>query len=239
MRIQCTFDLFPETHEQHQFAITNLLERQKREKKQENRTEVVKERQRIFHRDIYLSGLYLSQLSADLPPLIARLYKPDTISSERMLQELNKHLAIADEEASYARLTDDQWQKLNDLLAQYQPENPPVTEHVTQQAAPEVSEQLNVIEQQQQLLIERIEALAVTTRSEASQPADSQSNEQLLSVIEDNQLSLMRELQSVKSQLKKITKGGLAAVTVDKEEPQVDLDVQLERAQRIKSKQLW
>lgn len=127
MRIQCTFNLAPELHEQHDFAIENLRAWQISEKARNDDKDIAQQRRSIFHRDIYLSGLYLHQLSPDLPKRVSEQYKPSGVSAKGLTQQValfdDELLTSANmpiEQASGIVLDDSQWLKFEGLLAEQQ-----------------------------------------------------------------------------------------------------------------------
>ncbi|MFS1439671.1 hypothetical protein [Shewanella sp. 10N.286.48.A6] len=120
MRIQCTFNLAPELHEQHRFAIENLRAWQINEKQRNDDKDISQQRRSMFHRDIYLSGLYLNQLSAELPKLVSEQYTADSVNVGRLIKQLALFDSQIDEqdqlEAQEMSLAENQWQKMEQLF---------------------------------------------------------------------------------------------------------------------------
>ncbi|KPZ71172.1 hypothetical protein AN944_01914 [Shewanella sp. P1-14-1] len=129
MRIQCTFNLAPELHKQHSFAIDNLRAWQETEKSRGDDKDIALQRRSHFHRDIYLSGLYLHKVSADLPRLISEQYHVDGVSAARLMKQISlfddteSDLAIEPGLAtSHQGLEEAQWQELEAILASHREE---------------------------------------------------------------------------------------------------------------------
>ena len=128
MRFKYTFNLEPESNKQHRFAVDNLRAWHESEKQREDVKDVALSRRDNFHREIYLSGLYLHQLSEELPRLVSKQYCPEGVSSERLMQQLgvvadsNPHStqAKANVEADSMILEETQWQRLELMLSQQQ-----------------------------------------------------------------------------------------------------------------------
>ncbi|WP_282166563.1 hypothetical protein [Shewanella japonica] len=129
MRIQCTFNLAPELHKQHSFAIDNLRAWQETEKSRGDDKDIALQRRSHFHRDIYLSGLYLHQVSADLPRLISEQYHVDGVSAARLMKQISLFDDTESEPAiepglatSHQGLEEAQWQQLEAILASHREE---------------------------------------------------------------------------------------------------------------------
>lgn len=124
MRIQCTFNLAPELHEQHRFTVENLRAWHISEKQRNDDKDVAQQRRSIFHRDIYLSGLYLYQISAELPKLVSEQYKAGSIDVTRLTKQLaifeNPIDELKDVNDPVITLADSQWQKMEQLLNSHQ-----------------------------------------------------------------------------------------------------------------------
>lgn len=129
MRIQCTFNLAPELHKQHSFAIDNLRAWQETEKSRGDDKDIALQRRSHFHRDIYLSGLYLHQVSADLPRLISEQYHVDGVSAARLMKQISLFDDTESDPAiepslatSHQGLEEAQWQQLEAILASHREE---------------------------------------------------------------------------------------------------------------------
>ncbi|WP_119968844.1 hypothetical protein [Shewanella japonica] len=129
MRIQCTFNLAPELHKQHSFAIDNLRAWQETEKSRGDDKDIALQRRSHFHRDIYLSGLYLYQVSADLPRLISEQYHVDSVSAARLMKQISLFDDTESDPAiepslatSHQGLEEAQWQQLEAILASHREE---------------------------------------------------------------------------------------------------------------------
>jgi hypothetical protein len=127
MRFQCSFNLDPVLHEQDGFAVANLRAWQVSEKKRTDDRDTSQQRRSIFNRNIYLSGLYLHQLSADLPRLISEQYNANGVSVKRLTQqvalfdgaiEAQPEIAAV-ETSNYVVLEDSQWQKFESMLEKH------------------------------------------------------------------------------------------------------------------------
>lgn len=190
MRIQCTFNLAPELHEQHRFTVENLRAWQTAEKLRNDDKDIAQQRRSIFHRDIYLSGLYLYQLSSELPKLVSEQYKADNIDASRLTKQIALIAPHVDESGTVnvpagdpqVSLAESQWQKMAQLLEAHQQQilaeqkvereaeaqAHETLAHEKQLAATELlTEQLSSMQQQQTQLLERIEQ----ADTQAKQPA--------------------------------------------------------------------
>lgn len=113
MRISCSFTLTPDGLEADAEAVRLLKAWQQSEQAREASPEVLRQRRNEFHRQIYLSGLFLHQLAPRLPALLA-----DALDGARNAEQL---VALAEAAGVNLRpeagLSAAQWQKLSTLMA--------------------------------------------------------------------------------------------------------------------------
>lgn len=269
MRIQCTFNLAPELHEQHAYAVENLRSWQVSEKARQDQKDIAQQRRSIFHRDIYLTGLYLYQISPELPKIVSEYYTGNGVSVKKLTQQL----ALFDEldvkvEAPIlptpveAELSQTQWQKLEAMFAQQQAT---LTEQHNKQAddssnafIDQLTSALDSLQQQQALMLaqltKHIENQASLT--EQVQPANSNKPNEatdlapyikaldgnkadLISVIESNQKALVSAFNHLKKQVLTSNQSGQAASYDASLEQDNPLNAQLARASKVKAKGLW
>ncbi|WP_028110697.1 hypothetical protein [Ferrimonas futtsuensis] len=244
MRIRCSFTLEPEQHQSHSHAVERLRQWQQREKSLGGDNQAQLARRNAFHRDLYLSGLFLHQCSPQLTAqLSAHLGEPNP---EAALQQCLTNAGLPP--SGDGALSDGQWQQLTSMLktAMATPK-PEVTtdlralsrqlEQVEQKLSiipqsqaspvepnlPALEAQLAQLVECQQALMEKIDALPGR-----SQPDFSPSLLQL----KQGQEKLMSQLKGLKGQL---TQPGTAAA-----EPEpANLDSRLEKASRVKAKGIW
>ncbi|MGS0725812.1 hypothetical protein ACVBKF_06460, partial [Shewanella sp. 0m-11] len=72
MRIRFNVGLEPEIYDSHSYAIKTLRGWQQQEKARNDETDIVLQRRIQFHRDLYLSGLFLHELAPQLPSMLTQ-----------------------------------------------------------------------------------------------------------------------------------------------------------------------
>ncbi|WP_417350177.1 hypothetical protein [Ferrimonas sp.] len=244
MRIRCSFTLEPEQHQSHNHAVERLRQWQQREKSLESDSQVQLARRNAFHRDLYLSGLFLHQLSPQLTAqLSARLGEPNP---DAALQQCLSNAGLL--QSGEGALSDGQWQQLTSMLktamATPKPEATTDLSALSQQleqveqklstipesSSPAGKPDLSALEGQlaqlvacQQALMEKFDALP-----ERNQPDLSPSLLQL----KQGQEKLMSQLKGLKGQL-------VQPGTGTTEPEPARLESQLEKASRVKAKGIW
>lgn len=233
MRIRCSFILEPQRHTHHEFAVGHLRSWREREKLRQDATEVQQQRSSDYHRDIYLTGLYMEKLSPQLPGLIAQSFNGDSITLTR-LQQLLQQVGVSD--ADESGLSEAQWQKLTSMLkiAMAAPKSEAnvdlggIEQQLKQLSLPDASPQLEQILATQQQLLERLSA--------QPQPAATGYPSELerdLATLRQGQEKLLAQLKNLKVQV------ATASPTAAPAEPEESMDTQMEKARRIKAKGLW
>ncbi|MBY5921403.1 plasmid partitioning/stability family protein [Ferrimonas balearica] len=113
MRISCSFTLTPASQESDAEAVRLLKAWQQDEQARDASPETQRQRRSEFHRQIYLSGLFLHQLAPRLPALLA-----DALDGAKTAEQL---VALAEGAGVSLRpetgLSAAQWQKLSTLMA--------------------------------------------------------------------------------------------------------------------------
>ncbi|MBY5990631.1 plasmid partitioning/stability family protein [Ferrimonas balearica] len=113
MRLSCSFTLSPDQHEADAFAVQTLKAWQLAEQGRGDSAEVQRQRRNAFHRQIYLSGLFLHQLAPKLPALLAEALGERV--SAQTLTALAEGAGVSLD--SQSGLSEPQWQKLTALMA--------------------------------------------------------------------------------------------------------------------------
>ncbi|GAA4874661.1 hypothetical protein [Ferrimonas pelagia] len=119
MRISASFHVEPEHKATDLHTVTTLKAWQQGLRQRYNDADQLKTAQSNFHREIYLAGLYLNQLSGDLPRQLADCFSADKVKGETLLHLLaanGVHSGASTEPVS-ALLCDRQWQQLKAMLA--------------------------------------------------------------------------------------------------------------------------
>ncbi|WP_299804215.1 hypothetical protein [uncultured Shewanella sp.] len=247
MRIRFNVGLEPELFDSHSYAIKILRHWQQEEKARNDETDIVLQRRIQFHRDLYLSGLFLHELAPQLPSLLTQTLLQDKVNSQTLACQI-KSAGLSLEPAAENGLSEQQWQKLSTMLE---------TANLPKQQSESLK--LTAIEQQlaqlQQLMLEGQEQLnsalteSAASQSEASNKETSQTEVSAetkqhhadfsaqLSQLKQGQDKLIAQMKSLSSQL------SLASVNAPANDDSASiapsLDTQLERARRVKSKGLW
>ena len=224
--------------------MERLRQWQQREKSLESDSQAQLARRNAFHRDLYLSGLFLHQLSPQLTAqLSARLGEPNP---DAALQQCLTNAGLL--QSGGGALSDGQWQQLTSMLktamATPKPDAgtdlgaltrqleqvehklstiPEPTPAPVDPALSALEGQLTQLVEFQQALMERFDALP-----ERSQPDLGPSLLQL----KQGQEKLMSQLKGLKGQLAQ------PGTTATEPEPP-KLESQLEKASRVKAKGIW
>lgn len=211
MRFQCSFELLPKVFESHQFAIENLVDWKNKELARHEDADTGRKRRTQFHRDIYLSGLFLHHLSDHLPKLVAEMYHPESTTIDRLIKELQclekdssatqktSEGSLEGNEAESITPTESQWQRLEALL-----------DHMQQSRASEQAElvtMLGQLDERQQRFSGELDHLA--TRADSSSvvtnmEADDVSQEKTNTAIDTLQHSVVAELKRLHQTLSDI-----------------------------------
>ncbi|MEZ9593337.1 hypothetical protein AB4298_01740 [Shewanella sp. 10N.261.52.F9] len=251
MRIRFNVGLEPELFDSHSYAIQCLRLWQQEEKARNDETDIVLQRRIQFHRDLYLSGLFLHELAPQLPSMLTQTLLQDKVNSQTLACQL-KSAGLVLEPAAENGLSELQWQKLSTMLE--------AASLPKQQSEPL---NLTAIEQQlaqlQQLMLEGQEQLSSALTHSAASQAEARNNETSqtevsddtklhqpdfsaqLSQLKQGQEKLMAQMKSLSSQLAQVSVSTVANSSANDasnlETP--SLETQLERARRVKSKGLW
>ncbi|WP_108945516.1 hypothetical protein [Shewanella halifaxensis] len=248
MRIRFNVGLEPEFYDSHSYAIKCLRLWQQEEKARNDESEVVLQRRIQFHRDLYLSGLFLHELAPQLPAMLTQTLLQDRVNCQTLASQLSA-AGLSLQPAGENGLSDKQWQKLTAML-----EEASVS---AQQAAAvdltEVEQQLSQLQQQMlegqaqlnsvlanatENLVTQTQAAASATPAQDSQQAEFSAQ---LEQLKQGQDKLMAQMKSLSSQLAQVSVGALAnnSAANDNSADTPSLETQLERARRVKSKGLW
>lgn len=266
MRIQCIFNLAPELYEQHEFAVENLRSWLMSEKNRKDNQDVAQQRRSNFNRDIYLSGLYLHELSAELPALVSEQYRANEVSVKRLTQQValfDDNDRAEQEDSGNAShetvLEEGQWQKLESLLkAHHQSVTVPLSEQIAALSitsmVEQVAKQLSALQSQQQEIVDEFKLLTRLGGTEAAEglsAADSdhltldislaKHKDELLFAIDTNQKKLISTFNGLKKQVSGLS-NSLRNAEVSSGEDDLEtqaLTAQLQRASKVKSKGLW
>lgn len=242
MRIRFNVGLEPELFDSHSYAIKCLRLWQQEEKARNDETDTVLQRRVQFHRDLYLSGLFLHELAPQLPSMLTQTLLQDKVNCQTLACQI-KSAGLSLEPAAENGLSEPQWQKLSAMLE--------AASSAKQQSEPP---NLTAIEQQlaqlQQLMLDGQEQLSsVLTHAPASQPELGAENGQQqvdfssqFNQLKQGQEKLMAQMKSLSSQLAQVSATALANNSANDDSASADtpsLETQLERARRVKSKGLW
>ncbi len=251
MRIKCSFTLEPAIHECHRDAESSLRQWKDQLQVSNDNVDIVRERVNNFHRQIYLSGLYLHNLAPELPLMLSQNFTQN-VESKTFFNLLAAVGVTAETKAAEpispeAVLSEQQWQKLtglvNDIIAQQSQAVEQQTEQFDQLKAQyseptqdtvqdnaDLVAQLAAVAASQEQIISQLAALD-GMQSTAATPDDT-----LLFTLKQNQTKALSQLKAIRSQIDKLSSG--AIVSAEKDEVP-DLDDQLSKASRVKAKGLW
>lgn len=216
MRIKCSFTLEPAIYECHRDAESSLRQWKDQLQVSNNNVEIVRERVNNFHRQIYLSGLYLHNLAPELPLMLSQNFTQE-VDSKTFFNLLTAvgvttETTAAEPSSTEVVLSEQQWQKLTDL----------VNDIKTQQS--------QAVEQPFEQIINQLAAL------DGQQNAAATPDDALLFTLKQNQTKALSQLKAIRSQIDKLSNGGI--VSAEKDEVP-DLNDQLAKASRVKAKGLW
>lgn len=240
MRIRFNVGLEPEFYDSHGYAIECLRRWQQKEKSRNDASDIVLQRRIQFHRDLYLSGLFLYELAPQLPTMLTQMLLPDSVS-EQTLTNLLSSAGLALAPPAETGISEQQWSKLTDMLAEIkQTADVPAT-------APSDIEQsttnLNAIELQlQQLhqLVQQGQEQLSSMQNHQSEAQTSQTDLELtaqLNQLQQGQQQLMAQITSLSNKVNQ----GLGHQQGNSQDTTLapSLATQLERASRVKAKGLW
>lgn len=268
MRIKCSFTLEPDIYENHSDAENSLREWRRQLQESDDSADVVRERVNNFHRQIYLSGLYLHNLAPRLPRVLSQNFTQvvETNSFFNLLSAVGvaaeskpAESIVKDTEPTEAVLSEEQWLKLAGLVETIQEQQHQATEQQTEQLKVQYSE---IAEQQtQQLKAEHNESLgnmvqdnselitqlaAVTASQELiiSQLAAFDGQASTPAVLDESLLFTLQQNQTKALAQLKIIRNQVAKLSsgnvISAEKDGVpDLNNQLAKASRVKAKGLW
>ncbi|USD38013.1 plasmid partitioning/stability family protein [Ferrimonas sp. SCSIO 43195] len=250
MRIRCSFTLEPELHGSHQYAVDTLRQWQQQEKGRGDSNEVAQLRRNGFHRDLYLSGLFLQQLSPQLPAMLAQALVEERLQGQTLTQLLAASGVSVDSDGG-AGLSEGQWTKLTSMLktsmaapkASTEVNLAPLQQQLEQlanrpqpaQSDSNLSGALAQLEQQQQQILAQLQQLASQGNSTPTAQPDAHVDlgSQFVA-LKQGQDKLMAQLKALRSQ---ISSGSVTPTAADAEAP--SLDTQLALASKVKSKGIW
>lgn len=260
MRIQCIFNLAPELYEQHEFAVENIRAWLVTEKERKDNQDIAHQRRSNFNRDIYLSGLYLHQLSAELPALVSEQYRANEVSVKRLTQQvaLFDDATGADKEQTAtvshkAVLEEEQWQKLDSMLrAHHQSVTAPLSEQIAALSitsmVEQMAKQLSELHSQQQEMVTELQH-QVTALSDRSSEVETSKlstegsdhlaieasldkhKDDLLAAIETNQKKLITTFNGLKKQVSGLS-NSLSNVAVTSAEEELEAQALTAQLQR-------
>ncbi|GIU50315.1 hypothetical protein TUM4438_35840 [Shewanella sairae] len=246
MRIRFNVGLEPEFYDSHSYAIKCLRLWQQEEKARNDESEVVLQRRIQFHRDLYLSGLFLHELAPQLPAMLTQTLLQDRVNCQTLASQLSS-AGLSLQPASENGLSDNQWQKLTAMLED-------ASLPAKQTTAVDLTEVEQQITQLQQRMLEGQEQLSsalanatenLATQAQAASATPVQASQQAdfsaqLEQLKQGQDKLMAQMKSLSSQLAQVSISATANnSTNDASADTPSLETQLERARRVKSKGLW
>lgn len=221
MRIRFSVGLEPEVHDSHGYAIKALRLWQQQEKARNDEPDIVQQRRTQFHRDLYLSGLFLHELAPQLPSMLSQTLLQDKVNCQTLACQLRSAgLTLADEDKG---LSEQQWQKLTAML-----EGASVPQQTSKVDFSAIEQQLEQLQQGQAQLSDQLSQLPA---AETAQPQADLATQ--FSQLKQGQDQLMAQIKALRSQFAQAP----ATATTPDDTP--SLTTQLERASRVKSKGLW
>ena len=248
MQIKCSFTLEPDIYEYHRDAASSLRQWKKQLQVTDDNVEILRERVNNFHRQIYLSGLYLHNLAPELPQMLSQNFTQN-VDSKKFFNLLaaagvTADITAAEPSSTEAVLSEQQWQKLTGLVNDIKTQQSQVAEQNIEQVKAQYSEPAQDTAQDNADLVAQLAAVAASQEQIINQLAelDGQQNvaatpdEALLFTLQQNQTKTLAQLKAIRSQIDKLSSGGM--VSAEKDEVP-DLDDQLAKASRVKAKGLW
>ncbi|ABZ78101.1 hypothetical protein Shal_3560 [Shewanella halifaxensis HAW-EB4] len=238
MRIRFNVGLEPELYDSHSYAIKRLRCWQQQEKDRNDETDIVQQRRIQFHRDLYLSGLFLHELAPQLPSMLTQTLLQDKVNSQTLACQV-RAAGLSLETSEDNGLSEQQWQKLSAMLNA-------ASLPVKQTEAVDLTEIEQQLAQLQQLMLQGQEQLSsVLTHTTVSHSAATSENGQhqadfstQLDQLKQGQDKLMTQMKNLSSQLAQVSVTALANNNSANDDT-LSLETQLERARRVKSKGLW
>lgn len=236
MRIRFNVSLEPEIYDCHSYAITSLRQWQQTEKERDDQADTALQRRNRFHRNLYLSGLFLHELAPQLPSMLAQMLQQDKVNCKTLASQV-RAVGLPLENANTRALTEPQWQKLTALLESASLAEAPVQTPVetasfttNELALEQLQQQLSLLQQGQQQMLTALADLAATPVSAVS-GSDFSDN---LSQLKRGQDKLMSQINALREQ---VSGSGIPTTQALADSPSIE--TQLERASRVKSKGLW
>ncbi|GIU30307.1 hypothetical protein L2719_09535 [Shewanella schlegeliana] len=237
MRIRFNVSLEPELYDSHSYAITSLRQWQQVEKEREDEADTALVRRNRFHRNLYLSGLFLHELAPQLPSMLVQMLQQDKVNCKTLASQV-RAVGLPLENANSRALTEPQWQKLTSLLESANLAAPPVETAVINAPATAINElaleqlqqQLSLLQQGQQQMLTTLSDIAATQVS-AGTGSDLSDH---FSQLKRGQDKLMSQINALREQV-----SGSAIPTTQALADSPSIETQLERASRVKSKGLW
>lgn len=248
MQIKCSFTLEPDVYEYHRDAARSLRQWKKQLQVSIDNVDIARERVNLFHRQIYLSGLYLHNLAPELPQILSQNFTQDVDSNSffnlMAAVGVTPDIAAAEPSATEAVLSEQQWQKLTGLVDAIKTQQSEVMANQVEQVKAQYSEPTQDTAQVDVDLVAQLAVVAASQEQIITQLAalDGQQNvaaapdETLLFTLQQNQAKALTQLKAIRSQIDKLSSGGIVAA--EKEEVP-DLNDQLAKASRVKAKGLW
>ena len=235
MRIRFNVGLEPELFDSHSYAIQCLRLWQQEEKARNDETDIVLQRRIQFHRDLYLSGLFLHELAPQLPSMLTQTLLQDRVNCQTLASQLSS-VGLSLQPAGENGLSDKQWQKLTAMLEEASlPSQPVETQNLT--AIEQQLQQLQLqVEHGQEQISNMLNHLPEATSSQPQTDLTAQFDQ-----LKQGQDKLMAQMKSLTSQLAQVSATSLAnhSANDDSNQETPSLETQLERARRVKSKGLW
>lgn len=223
MRIRFNVGLEPEIHDAHSYAIKALRRWQQQEKARNDEPDIVQQRRTQFHRDLYLSGLFLHELAPQLPSMLSQTLLQDKVNCHTLACQLHS-AGLALDASEDKGLSEQQWQKLTAMVERANVPQP--TSNVDFSA---IEQQLEQLQQGQEQLSHQLSQLPAV--AETAQPHAELATQ--FSQLKQGQEQLMAQIKALRSQLAQTP----ATPAAPDDAP--SLTTQLERASRVKSKGLW
>ncbi|GIU19479.1 hypothetical protein [Shewanella sp. MBTL60-007] len=234
MRIRFNVSLEPELYDSHSYAIASLRQWQQAEKERDDDSDTALVRRNRFHRNLYLSGLFLHELAPQLPSMLVQMLQQDKVNCKTLASQV-RAVGLPLENANTRALTEPQWQKLTSLLESANLPEAPVealgeTALISELALEQLQQQLSLLQQGQQQMLTALADLAAGAASTETGSDFSAHFSQL----KRGQDKLMTQINTLREQV-----SGSAIPTTQALADSPSIETQLERASRVKSKGLW
>ncbi|MCG9728667.1 hypothetical protein L1D44_02200 [Shewanella sp. Isolate13] len=234
MRIRFNVSLEPEIYDSHSYAIASLRQWQQAEKERDDDPDTALVRRNRFHRNLYLSGLFLHELAPQLPSMLVQMLQQDKVNCKTLASQV-RAVGLPLENANTRALTEPQWQKLTSLLEstnlpEHPVEAPSETAVISELALEQLQQQLSLLQQGQQQMLT---ALTDLSAGAASTETGSDFSDHF-SQLKRGQDKLMSQINALREQV-----SASAIPTTQALADSPSIETQLERASRVKSKGLW